>query len=283
MKTPETSRFHGIRYYPDPDDEFRYFYWAENPGPKLNADGRPSMEVYDMGTSVRLTLEVKWAPESDDLEALRSHLAEVAGVESARIKLSPAPFRVDEARLVLAPEDGPEQTLATSESSGMSPHGALFHTMLQGEKGEGLMNALAGGPTRLLVRYEGTLNAQVSAEAMLDGEIGALLSELESVQDEDAARRRVSQAVAGDELDLRITTNGPSEMRDQVTDSAIGLFAEQLRERARTGQAEALSTMDRLTVDVSLSGEEGVALSAETDVVDWFDRLPPEGHIHPAG
>lgn len=282
MKKRDPMTFRGIRYYPAGDGERTYLYWTERPTPKRNSQGRPSLEVFDVGSSVRISLETRWGPVGDDLEALRKRLAEDADVSPAEVQMSPAPFVVDEAVLDLVSGDGSRETVATSSTSGVPPYGALFQVSLAGDEKEAAMEALSGGRPRLVVRYEATFRPEVSATAEISGDRGDVHPRVDPGDRLEEVRTAVEDAIADGRLHIDVSSDGPAELEHQVRAMALDLYAERLLDRTRARRSD-IEGEDVLSVGVSLSTQDGIPVRAESSLADWFEDLPPEGHVHAAG
>jgi hypothetical protein len=145
--------FEGITYGQDPADPLSFSYLPGSPGPQRGADGAPSVSCLVAGPMTMLQVGAEWGASEAQLGRLRRHLGRERGLDPERIKLHPAPVRVERVELRLADAAGAAQTLASSESSGYPPFSAIFSVQLDEAQKAQALAALGGRAGLLTVAY----------------------------------------------------------------------------------------------------------------------------------
>ena len=243
--------FDNVLCIPVPDANAHYYYLPLNCGLFLNPDGSAQAMLIETGDVSFLQLTALWSPSEETLASLRDELAQLNQFDDPNlVRLSFAPVSMTSARLLLYETSGDARELAQSATSGMAPFNAMFSLTVTPQDRPSVAAAMNGQHGYLGVGYEATLNWPVRHQARLTGE----LSNLATLADLEAA-------LADQRVVLELADPDDTKLWPAFLDAAAKMLGT-LPASISAGQNTAL--------DIDLTIEENLSISAGTDVGSWF-------------
>jgi hypothetical protein len=200
---PGAHTFLDVSWYPKRDDERTFYYLPGAPVPERDGQGRPTLQLWEMGGKARLQFGVRLTVEGEVLESLRREIASVMGLSNpAVIRLAPAPFSVTAVEFVAHDGEGRDRVLDSRTSSGYPPFNTLFNVSLDEPHAARAEEAIRGGRDLLKVRYALSLPVEVTAQSTVEGDVRADIEALASgptaeVKSETISKRGGSQSGGG--------------------------------------------------------------------------------------
>lgn len=193
---PGAHTFLDVSWYPKRDDERTFYYLPGAPVPERDAQGRPTLQLWEIGRKARLQFGIRLTVEGEVLENLRREIASVMGFSNpAVIRLAPPPLSVTAVEFVAHDGEGNDRVLDSRTSSGYPPFNTLFNVSLDEPHAARAEEAIRGQRDLLKVRYALSLPVEVAAQSTVEGDVRADIEALASGQTAEE-KSKVSSARA---------------------------------------------------------------------------------------
>jgi hypothetical protein len=286
-EVPGGMAIDGVYVYPA-SDPLTYYVLPLTAGPEVDSSGRPTLLLVPTGDTALLQLGAQLPLDDSALERVRQQLAEqLHGQDQSVVRLSPAPLRVDAARLMISSGDQAWTELARSTTSGFPPYMAVFGVPLKPDQSASALAAVQGRQGFLQVVYDVSVAVPCSITGELAGSLVNILRCLDPTQpDEDLdTRSRVLLEGAIADGDLRLDLQGADGLPSEATSVREDLITrgQCLIMQIIRGQAMPADLADvRVTTELNQSMD--IPVPRVTDVATWFPAGEGSSHILiPAG
>lgn len=298
---PETLGFYldGIYCYADASDPQMFYYIPGKPQPELDALGKPILSLWVSDRGALLQLQTRWAIASEQLMALKQELARRHTLEVSQIQLRSAPITQPQVLLAIGNRQAEFQTVETVQSSGIAPYSAIFNTPLTAPEKDSAVAALNGNANSLSVTYQGELQVQAIATAVIEGDVSLDVQQLieSATRDEtpnlrdriwgkpsspsktrsplslDACLRQIEAALQTQRLNLKWTgaERASLALQDQVSQQVKQNAAHQLLHLAQSLRLEKDKIQtSHLQTTAQASEIQTYEVKQQTDISTWF-------------